>query len=182
MLSVNTSMSIIIYRHLHKHPKLFNHIRTILVIPKPSSKSSKTIIIYHNSCWQTRTPHAHQRHFCWWNSPVRPVPGVPGTCERGILAKHPPGRRRSAAEKAGSRDLMPPPPRDHHVAAVKEWRINQSETDETTKVLALGSIIWKTCSGYVFIYGVYHMTGEISSNNPFGWGIHMNPWKRTCDN
>lgn len=29
-------------------------------------------------------------------------------CERGILAKHPPGRRRSAAEKAGSRDLMPP--------------------------------------------------------------------------
>ena len=29
-------------------------------------------------------------------------------CERGILAKHPPGRRRKAAEKAGSNDFMTP--------------------------------------------------------------------------
>lgn len=29
-------------------------------------------------------------------------------CERGILAKHPPGRRRKAAEKAGSKDFMTP--------------------------------------------------------------------------
>ncbi len=38
------------------------------------------------------------------NTPTETQPA----CERGILAKHPPGRRRKAAEKAGSKDFMTP--------------------------------------------------------------------------
>lgn len=42
-------------------------------------------------------------------TPIMTQPAIQSpACERGILAKHPPGRRRKAAEKAGSKDFMTP--------------------------------------------------------------------------